>query len=78
MIAALRGTYRGRTGDAVIVDAGGIGYEVILPPIVEQGLGTLDDGVLLDLRIGYIATRETRLRSCTDSPAKKRNSSGRC
>jgi len=58
VIAALRGTYRGRTGDAVIVDAGGIGYEVILPPIVEQGLGTLDDGVLLDLRIGYIATRD--------------------
>jgi Holliday junction DNA helicase RuvA len=58
MIAALRGTYRGRTGDAVIVDAGGIGYEVILPPIVEQALGTLDEGMPLELRIGYIATRD--------------------
>src|SRR5215471_7221076 len=52
MIAALRGTFRGRTGEAVI------GYEVILPPIVEQALGSLADGAPLDLRIGYIATRD--------------------
>jgi Holliday junction DNA helicase RuvA len=58
VIAALRGTYRGRTGDAIVLDVGGLGYEVILPPIVEQGLGTLDEGMPLDLKIAYIATRD--------------------
>jgi len=79
MIAALRGTFRGRTGDAVIVDAGGIGYEVILPPIVEQALGTLDER--------YVARPPNRLHrhprqpdadALTVSPARKRSSSGRC
>lgn len=58
MIAALRGTFRGRTSDGIIVDAGGVGYEVVLPPIVEQALGELVDGRQLDLRIAYIATRD--------------------
>ncbi|MGE3268110.1 MAG: Holliday junction branch migration protein RuvA [Chloroflexota bacterium] len=58
MIAALRGTFRGRTGDGIILDVGGVGYEVVLPPIVEQGLGELTDGRVLDLRIAYIATRD--------------------
>ena len=58
MISALRGTYRGRSGDGIIVDVGGIGYEVVLPPIVEQALGPLDDGRALDLRIAYVATRD--------------------
>jgi holliday junction DNA helicase RuvA len=58
MIAALKGTYRGRSGDGIIVECGGVGYEVVLPPIVEQALGPLDDGRALDLRIAYIATRD--------------------
>jgi Holliday junction DNA helicase RuvA len=58
MIAALRGTFRGRTSDGIIVDAGGVGYEVVLPPIVEQALGELTDGRQLDLKIAYIATRD--------------------
>ena len=58
MIAALRGTYRGRSGDGIIVDVGGVGYEVVLPPIVEQALGALEDGRALDLRIAYVATRD--------------------
>jgi Holliday junction DNA helicase RuvA len=58
MIAALKGTYRGRTDDGIIVDVGGVGYEVVLPPIVEQALGTLEEGRALDLRISYIATRD--------------------
>jgi len=58
VIASLRGAYRGRTGDAIIVDVGGVGYEVILPPIVEQSLGALAEGGPVDLRIGYIATRD--------------------
>ena len=58
MIAALRGTYRGRPGDGIVVDVGGIGYEVVLPPIVEQALGSLEEGRALDLRIAYVATRD--------------------
>jgi Holliday junction DNA helicase RuvA len=58
MIAALRGTYRGRSGVGIIVDVAGVGYEVVLPPIVEQALGQLNDGQPLDLRIAYVATRD--------------------
>ncbi|MDP8922082.1 MAG: hypothetical protein M3O34_04300 [Chloroflexota bacterium] len=58
MIAALRGTYRGRAGEAIIVDVSGVGYEVLLPPVVEQALGPLADGSPLDLKIAYIATRD--------------------
>src|SRR5262245_9268704 len=58
MIAALRGSYRGRTGDGIIIDVAGVGYEVVLPPSVEQVLGQLSDGQALDLKIAYIATRD--------------------
>ncbi len=58
MIAALRGTYRGRSGDAIVLDVAGVGYEVLLPPVVEQSLGPLADGTPLNLKIAYIATRD--------------------
>jgi Holliday junction DNA helicase RuvA len=58
MIAALKGTYRGRSGDGIILDVAGVGYEIYLPPIVEQSLGALAEGRALDLRISYIATRD--------------------
>src|SRR5437763_12334893 len=58
MIVALRGVYRGRGADGVVVEVGGVGYEVMLPPIVEQALGELVDGAPLDLRIAYHATRD--------------------
>ena len=58
MIVSLRGVYRGRTADGVVVDVAGVGYEVMLPPIVEQALGELVDGAPLDLRIAYHATRD--------------------
>jgi len=58
MIAALRGTFRGRTDDGIVVDVAGVGYEVVLPPIVEQALGPLADGRALDLKIAYVATRD--------------------
>ena len=58
MIATLRGTYRGRAGEAIVVDVSGVGYEVLLPPVVEQSLGPLADGVALDLKIAYVATRD--------------------
>ena len=41
MYAYLRGTYRGHPTDSdevIIVEAGGIGYEVIVPPVVDQEL----------------------------------------
>ncbi len=58
MIAALRGTYRGRAGESIVVDVSGVGYEVLLPPVVEQALGPLADGTPLDLKIAYVATRD--------------------
>jgi Holliday junction DNA helicase RuvA len=58
MITALRGVYRGRSGEGVVVDVGGVGYEVLLPPIVEQSLEPLSDGKPLDLKIAYVATRD--------------------
>jgi Holliday junction DNA helicase RuvA len=58
MIAALRGTFRGRADDGIILDVNGVGYEVVLPPIVEQALGPLAENQPLDLRIAYVATRD--------------------
>lgn len=43
MYAYLRGTYKGHAPDSdemVIVESAGIGYEVIVPPIVDQQLST--------------------------------------
>jgi Holliday junction DNA helicase RuvA len=53
MYSYLRGTYKGAAPDgegAVLVEAGGIGYEVILPPIVESEVVSTckeDDPLLL-------------------------------
>lgn len=58
MIVTLRGAYRGRTVDGIVVEANGVGYEVMLPPIVEQALGDLADGSAVELRIAYHATRD--------------------
>jgi len=58
MIVALRGVFRGRGADGIVVEVGGVGYEVLLPPIVEQALGKLEDGAPVDLRIAYHATRD--------------------
>ena len=41
MYAYLRGTYKGHPSDSdelIVVEAGGIGYEVVVPPIVSQEL----------------------------------------
>ena len=58
MITSLRGVYRGRAQDGIVLDVGGVGYEVVLPPIVEQALGPLVEGAPLDLKIAYLATRD--------------------
>jgi Holliday junction DNA helicase RuvA len=53
MYAYLRGTYRGHPTDSdevIVLECGGIGYEVIVPPIVDQELSAgypLDADLLL-------------------------------
>jgi holliday junction DNA helicase RuvA len=53
MYGYVRGIYKGHAADneeAIVVEAAGIGYEVFVPPIVEQEVSTayqLDDGLLL-------------------------------
>ena len=53
MYSYLRGSYKGHVPDneeAVVVEAGAVGYEVFVPPIVDQELSSayrLDDDVLL-------------------------------
>ena len=61
MYAYLRGVYKGRSPDsdgAVLLDVGGVGYEVFVPPIVEQELAAdyqVDDPLLL-----YVSPHSTR------------------
>ena len=63
MIASLRGRLRRRLEDRVIVESAGVGYEVVLPPVVARGLDALvasdgAEGVELELVIYYHATRD--------------------
>jgi Holliday junction DNA helicase RuvA len=63
MIASLRGRLRRRQDDRVVVESAGVGYEVVLPPVVARGLDGLlaGDGTAaaeLELVIYYHATRD--------------------
>jgi holliday junction DNA helicase RuvA len=63
MIASLRGRLRRRLEDRVIVESAGVGYEVVLPPVVARGLDSLvasdgAEGAELELVIYYHATRD--------------------
>jgi Holliday junction DNA helicase RuvA len=63
MIASLRGRLRRRLEGRVIVESAGVGYEVVLPPVVARGLeglaaGDGSDGSELELVIYYHATRD--------------------
>jgi len=63
MIASLRGRLRRRLEDRVVVESGGVGYEVVLPPVVSKGLadavvGEGEEATLLALVIYYHATRD--------------------
>jgi Holliday junction DNA helicase RuvA len=55
VIALLRGRLRRRLEDRVIVECGGVGYEVFLPPVAMKGLGHADE---VELSIHYHATRD--------------------
>jgi Holliday junction DNA helicase RuvA len=62
MIALLRGRLRRKHEDRVVIEAGGVGYEVVLPPVVQQSLaGALaSDGegaAEVALEIHYHATQ---------------------
>ena len=63
MIATLSGRLRRKLEDRVVVECGGIGYEVYLPPIAMRqiehvGAGPGEKGSELDLVIYYHATRD--------------------
>ena len=63
MIASLRGRLRRRLEGRVILESAGVGYEVVLPPVVAQGLDGLaagdgTDAAELELVIYYHATRD--------------------
>jgi len=63
MIAALRGRLRRRLEDRVVLESSGVGYEVVLPPVVLEQLGDAivgsgDDAAELGLVIYYHATRD--------------------
>jgi Holliday junction DNA helicase RuvA len=63
MIASLRGRLRRRLEGRVILESAGVGYEVVLPPVVARGLEDLmagdgDAAAELELVIYYHATRD--------------------
>jgi Holliday junction DNA helicase RuvA len=63
MIASLRGRLRRRLEDRVVVESAGVGYEVVLPPVVLRSLeealaGDGDEAAELALVIYYHATRD--------------------
>ncbi len=58
MIAYLKGPILRRTDEAIVVEAGGIGYEVHLPAVVARALPHPQDGQppVVELHISYHAT----------------------
>jgi holliday junction DNA helicase RuvA len=56
--AYLRGVYKGRSADgAVVLEVSGVGYEIVVPPIVERELAgyALDEALLL-----YVSPQSSR------------------
>jgi Holliday junction DNA helicase RuvA len=63
MISSLRGRLRRRVEGRVILECAGVGYEVVLPPVVARSLEALAagdgaEGAELELVIYYHATRD--------------------
>ena len=62
MIALLRGRLRRKHDDRVVIEAGGVGYEVVLPPVVQKSLASAmasdgDGAAEVVLEIHYHATQ---------------------
>jgi Holliday junction DNA helicase RuvA len=61
MIAKISGTLTGRTENSVVVDVGGLGYEVFVPLVVAKALDTMPLGHPLELEtIYYLQVEQTR------------------
>jgi Holliday junction DNA helicase RuvA len=63
VIASLRGRLRRCLEDRVVLEAAGVGYEVVLPPVVRRSVEGLaardgDEGPPLELVVYYHATRD--------------------
>jgi len=62
MIALIRGRLRRKHDDRVVIEAGGVGYEVVLPPVVQHALAGAvasdgDGAAEIALEIHYHATQ---------------------
>lgn len=51
MIASLTGTYETRTGESIVLNVGGVGYLIYLPPVVWDALGDLEPNQPLQFKI---------------------------
>ena len=58
MIATLTGRYQSRNGESIVLDVGGVGYLVYLPPVVWDALGDLQPDQPLHLKIVYQASAQ--------------------
>ena len=58
MIATLSGRVKRKLEDRIVLECGGLGYEVFLPPIALRQLGGNEQGSALELVVYYHATRD--------------------
>jgi holliday junction DNA helicase RuvA len=58
VIASLSGAYQTRTGESIVLDVGGVGYLIYLPPVVWDALGDIEPRQPLNLKIFYQASAQ--------------------
>lgn len=58
MIASLSGNYQARNGESIVLEVGGVGYLVYLPPVVWDALGELQEEQRLHFKIVYQASAQ--------------------
>jgi len=58
VIATLSGAYQARTGESIILEVGGVGYLVYLPPVIWDALGDLRPDQPLHFKIVYQASAQ--------------------
>jgi Holliday junction DNA helicase RuvA len=58
VIASLSGRYQARDGESLVLDVGGVGYLVYLPPVVWDALGDLQPDQPLHFKIVYQASAQ--------------------